>query len=95
MAMMKIALAVLLLLASVAFAEAQTAPPVQVVGMVQWIGGQGMTLAVDGGSSVPVDLTLVEQDAYRGLTTGDRIIVSGTLSPRRNRLLATAIVPAR
>jgi hypothetical protein len=93
--MMKIALAVLLLLASVAFAEAQTAPPVQVVGTVQWIGGQGMALALDTGSSVPVDLTQVEQDAYQGLTTGDRIVVTGTLSPRRNRVLATAIARAQ
>jgi hypothetical protein len=94
--MMKIALAVLLLLASTAVAEAQTAPPpVQVVGTVQWISGQGMALALDTGSSVPVDLTQVEQDAYQRLTTGDRIVVTGTLSPRRNRVLATAIVPAR
>jgi hypothetical protein len=93
--MMKIALAVLLLLASVAFAEAQTTMPVQVVGTVQWISGQGMALALDTGSSVPVDLAQVEQDAYQRLTPGDRIVVTGTLAPRRNRVLATAIVPAR
>jgi hypothetical protein len=94
--MMKIALAVLLLLASTAVAGAQTAaPPVQVVGTVQWISGQGMALALDTGSSVPVDLTQVEQDAYQRLITGDRIVVTGTLSPRRNRVLATAIVPAQ
>jgi len=53
-----------------------------------------MALALDTGQSVPVDLTRVEQDAYRGLTTGDRIVVTGTLLPRRNRLIATAIAPA-
>jgi len=36
-----------------------------------------MALALDTGQSVPVDLTPVEQDAYRGLTT--RIVVTGTL----------------
>jgi hypothetical protein len=94
-AMMKIALAVLLLLASVAFAEAQTAAPVQVVGTVQWINGQGMALALETGSSAHIDLTQVEQESYQRLAAGDRIVVIGTLAPRPGRVLATAVIPAR
>jgi len=92
---MKTALAILLLLGFTAVADAQTTTtPVRVTGTVQWIGGLGMALALDTGSSVPVDLTQVEQDNYRGLTAGDRVVVTGMLAPRRNRLIATAIAPA-
>jgi len=93
---MKTALAILLLLGFTAVADAQTTTttPVRVTGTVQWIGGQGMALALDTGSSVPVDLTQVEQDNYRGLTAGDRVVVTGVLAPRRNRVIATAIAPA-
>jgi hypothetical protein len=93
--MMKIALVVLLLLASMAFAEAQTPPPIQVVGTVQWINGQGMALALDTGSSAHIDLSQVEQESYQRLAAGDRIVVIGMLAPRPGRVFATAIVPAR
>jgi hypothetical protein len=93
--MMKIALIILLLLGPAAIVHAQPAAPVQVAGRVQWINGQGMALALDTGSSAHIDLTQVEQASYQRLTAGDRIVVIGTLAPRRNRVLATAIVPAQ
>jgi hypothetical protein len=75
-------------------AAAETAP-VRLVGAVQWIGGLGMALALDTGGSIRIDLTSVELTDYRGLTSGDRIVVTGVLSQRRDRVIAIAIAPAR
>jgi hypothetical protein len=88
------ALAVLVVCTLVVGVEAQTVP-VRLIGAVQWIGGQKMALALDDGASVHVDLVSVEQEAYQRLTSGDRIVVTGALSPRRDRVIATAIIPAQ
>jgi len=90
----RLVLAVLVLCALVVSVEAQTVP-VRLIGAVQWIGGQKMALALDDGASVHVDLASVEQEAYQRLTSGDRIVVTGALSPRRDRVIATAILPAQ
>jgi hypothetical protein len=37
----------------------------------------------------------VELTDYQGLTSGDRVVVTGVLSPRRDHVIATAIAPAR
>ena len=71
------------------------AAPVRLIGSVQWIGGLGMALALDTGGSIRVDLTSVELTDYQGLTSGDRVVVTGVLSPRRDHVIATAIAPAR
>jgi hypothetical protein len=81
------------LLAPGVYVDAQPVT-VHLVGAVQWIGGLGMALALDAGGSVRVDLTSVDQATYQGLTTGDRIVVTGVLSPRRDRVIATAITLA-
>jgi hypothetical protein len=86
-------LALLVLVVPVVWVDAQPTT-VHLVGAVQWIGGLGMALALDAGGSVRVDLTTVDQAAYQGLTTGDRIVVTGVLSPRRDHVIATAITPA-
>lgn len=69
--------------------------PVRLIGSVQWIGGLGMALALDTGGSIRVDLRSVELTDYQGLTSGDRVVVTGVLSPRRDHVIATAIAPAR
>lgn len=65
--------------------------PVRLAGAVQWIGGLGMALALDTGGSIRIDLTSVELADYQGLTSGDRVIVTGVLSTRRDHVIATAI----
>jgi hypothetical protein len=80
----------LFLLAVVADAKAQFADE-RFVGTVQWISGQRLALALDDGTSIPVDLTNVDQGAYQDLGPGDRIVVMGRPSPDRDRLIATSI----
>src|SRR5262249_50859486 len=63
-------------------------------GTVQWINGENMALALDSGASVPIDLTGADQSAYETLGPGDRVLVTGTLSPERDRVMATSISPA-
>ena len=94
---MKFAMVVLVAVAMIlpaALAGAET-PPVRLIGSVQWIGGLGMALALDTGGSIRIDLTSVELTDYQGLASGDRIVVTGVLSPRRDHVIATAIAPAR
>src|SRR5262249_12130462 len=69
-------------------------PPVRLVGAVQWIGGLGMALALDTRGSIRIDLASVELTDYQGLTSGGRGIVTGGLSVRRGRVIATAIARA-
>ena len=77
---MRLAVAVLLTLAVAAVADAQPASE-RFIGTVQWIGGERMALALDSGSSVPVDLTRADQGDYQSLAPGDRGVVTGTISP--------------
>ena len=82
-----VALVVVVLAASV---DAENAP-VRLVGAVQWIGGLGMALALDTGGSIRIDLASVELADYQGLTSGDRVVVTGVLSVRRDHVIASAI----
>jgi hypothetical protein len=68
--------------------------PVRLIGAVQWIGGLGMALALDTGGSIRIDLASVELADYQGLTSGDRVVVTGVLSARRDHVIATAIARA-
>jgi len=82
--------ATLLVLAVVAEAKAQFAAE-RFVGTVQWISGERLALALDDDTSIPVDLTNVDQGSYQDLRPGDRIVVTGKPSPDRDRLIATSI----
>lgn len=94
---MSVAMVVLVAIAIIlpaALAVAEVAP-VRLIGSVQWIGGLGMALALDTGGSIRVDLTSVELTDYQGLTSGDRVVVTGVLSTRRDHVIATAIAQVR
>jgi len=60
-------------------------------GRVSWIAGNTMIVSTDATPSVRVDLTRVDQGDYQQLTTGDFVIVIGTISDDANRVLATSI----
>jgi len=94
---MKVATFVLVVLMVVlpAVGVADQTAPVRLVGAVHWICGLGMARDVDAGGSIRVDLTSVGQADYRGLRSRDRNVVTGVLSPRRDRVIATAIAPDR
>lgn len=64
---------------------------VQIDGRVSWISGQRTVVSPPGGVPVTIDLSLVDQDQYRAILAGERIVVTGGLTTQRNRLVATAI----
>ena len=60
-------------------------------GRVQWIGGAVLSVAVNDGPSVAIDLGRVPQSDYSGLAQGDWVIVTGELSSDRRRILGSGI----
>ena len=76
---------VLLLALAVVAAEAQE---LRIIGSVQWIGGTRMQVMTDTGASVAVDLMQANQSLYQGLRAGDLVVVHGSLSTDRRRLMA-------
>jgi len=85
-----VALVLAFIVATVGIAQ----PQESFIGTVQWITGEKMALALDSGASVPIDLTGADQSSYQTLGPGDRVIVTGTVSPERDRVMATSISPA-
>ena len=80
------------LLATLPFAAAATAQEVQVEGRVQWVAADRMIVApFTAPGAVSVDLTQVDQDEYQDLTTGDFVLVTGTISGNGDRLIARFI----
>jgi type 1 fimbria pilin len=65
--------------------------PVQFQGRVLWVAGQTLMVATDDSQSVSVDLTAVAQDQYQRLGLDDRVVVTGVLPAKGNRVLATSI----
>ena len=68
--------------------DAAEAQDVRFVGSVQWIGGTRMQVMADSGASVTVDLMQTDQALYQGLRGGDLVVVDGTLSADRRRIIA-------
>jgi hypothetical protein len=62
-----------------------------VFGMVQWTGANRVQMMTDGGASVNIDVSRVDQAAYAGLRGGDRIRVVGYMSPDRTRVIAESL----
>jgi aspartate-semialdehyde dehydrogenase len=82
----RILLGAALIVSAVAPAAAQ--PLVRVVGSVQWVTSTTMQVMSDTGYSFVVDLKQADQATYRGLRTGDWVLVDGVLSPDRRRVVA-------
>ena len=49
----------------------------RVHGYIQWIAGDAMQLQTDGGASISLDLTQVDQGSYQGLSNGNGVTVTG------------------
>jgi hypothetical protein len=87
------------LLAATAVSIVLTASPataqdeVRFPARVSWIAGETMVVSTDNTPSVRVDLRSVDQGDYQRLTTGDFVVVIGTISDDANRVLATSIEP--
>jgi hypothetical protein len=64
---------------------------VQIDGRVSFVSGQRMVVAPPGGLPVTIDLSGVDQDQYQALVAGERVVVTGVLTPERNRVVATAV----
>jgi hypothetical protein len=59
-------------------------------GWVQWLGSSSMQV-MTGAGTVAVDLRQADQGSYRGLRSGDRIIVDGVVAADRRSVIAHGI----
>jgi hypothetical protein len=73
--------------------------PIMLAGRVEWIAAQVMVISLDGRviaagapAAINVDLSQIDQDEYQGLVAGDPVLVIGTVSAARNRVIATSIL---
>ena len=71
---------------------------ISIEGRVEWIAGNaliialpGMIISSAGTSAVSVDLSHVDQDQYQGLTTGDVVLVNGTVTPDGRQIIAVSV----
>jgi hypothetical protein len=60
-------------------------------GMVQWASGNRVQMMADGGMSVSIDVSRLDQSAYTSLRGGERIRVVGYTSPDRTRVIAESL----
>jgi hypothetical protein len=65
--------------------------PVRIMGAVQWVSTTRMAVMTELGDSIIVDLVQADQATYRGLRTGDWVLVDGTLSLDRRRVIAQEV----
>ena len=66
-------------------------------GYIQWIAGDAMQLQTDGGPSISLDLSQVDQSSYQGLSNGKGVTVTGVVvrpqgSGQGTNLVAESIV---
>ena len=87
---LRLLLTVVLLLALSGPSSAQSRS-IRFEGRVQWIAGSVLSVAMNDGPSVAIDLGRVPQSDYSGLAQGDWVIVVGELSPDRRRILGSGI----
>ena len=87
----KTVLAALLLLGAVAVSSAQEMP-VRFQGRVQWIAGDTLVIALEAAPSINVDLSGLAQEQFQGLEEGDWVLVTGTVTRERNRVIATSVL---
>jgi len=67
---------------------------VRIEGRVLWIAAETMVVAPYADSTpIKVDLSRVHQDEYMGLVTDDAVVVMGTVSNERDRVIATSVQP--
>lgn len=62
------------------------------VGSVQWTSGNRLQMITDSGVAVNVDASRLDQSSYTGLRAGDRVRVTGSVTPDR-RVLADTLEP--
>jgi hypothetical protein len=62
-----------------------------IVGMVQWTSTNRIQLIIDGGQSLSVDVSQLDQGSYATLRGGERVRVVGYVAPERNRLIAESL----
>jgi hypothetical protein len=86
----RILAAVMLVLGLSAAAQAQQR--LVLVGSVQWTTGTRVQLITDSGVAVNVDASRLDQSSYTSLRAGDRVRITGYLTPDR-RVLAESLEP--
>jgi hypothetical protein len=76
--------------------------PFRVEGRILWIAGEtmvvapyGLAIAPSGTSGINVDLSHVSQDEYMRLAGGDSVLVTGTVTRARDRVIARSVQRTR
>jgi hypothetical protein len=62
-----------------------------VVGNVQWTSANRLQVMTDGGVSVNLDVSRLDQTSYTSLRVGDRVRVVGYLGQDRLRIVAESL----
>jgi len=62
-----------------------------IVGMVQWTTSNRIQLITDGGQSLSIDVSQLDQGSYSTLRGGERVRVVGYVPAERNRLIAESL----
>ena len=62
-----------------------------IVGMVQWTTSNRIQLITDGGQSLSIDVSQLDQGSYSTLRGGERVRVVGYVAAERNRLIAESL----
>ena len=63
-------------------------------GTVQWVTSARIQIMSDAGISVSIDVSRMDQSSYTSLRGGERVKVTGVVSPDRTRLIADSLEPA-
>jgi len=64
---------------------------VQFAGAVSWLSGEKMVIAPPSALPITVDRSQADLSQYSELMSGDWVIVTGTVAPERDRVIATSI----
>ena len=62
-----------------------------IVGMVQWTTSNRIQVITDGGQSLSIDVSQLDQGSYSTLRGGERVRVVGYVPAERNRLIAESL----
>ena len=81
-------LVVVALVMALAVEASEAQQVIRLVGSVQWIAGTRMQVMTESGASMTVDLMQTDQALDQALRNGDLVVVDGTLSADRRRIVA-------
>jgi hypothetical protein len=86
-------IAAVMLCSGLAWGIAAAQQRVMVIGTVQWTSTNRVQMMTDGGVSVSIDVSQLNQTDYTSVRSGNRLRVTGYVAPDRTRLIADSMEP--